>query len=185
MKIAGKVILYNSKEFNEIFDRLLVHMFMLASRILKNDERGKDIAQEAFVKLFQKDTEDFESEKALQTYLYVLVKNACISELRKDKKVQNSPLEDGLSVSQQAFLNEILREETYKLLHKAIAGLSPKAEQVVRLTLEGYSNDDIANELGVTINTVKTVKRRAYKNLRELLGDQYITILFTNFIQFF
>lgn len=49
-------------------------MFMLASRILKNDERGKDIAQEAFVKLFQKDTEDFESEKALQTYLYVLGK---------------------------------------------------------------------------------------------------------------
>lgn len=185
MKVSGKTIQYNSAEFNGIFGRLFPHMYMLASRILKNEDLGKDIAQEAFVKLWQNDTEEFASEKALQAYLYVLVKNACISHFRKEKKINNTSIEDGLDVIQQSFLNEILREETYKLLHEAINELSPQAELIMRLALNGYSNEDMANELQITINSVKTVKKRAYKKLRELLGNQFVTILLTNFIQFF
>lgn len=54
MKIAGKVILYNSKEFNEIFDRLFVHMFMLASRILKNVERREGYCSGGFCEIISK-----------------------------------------------------------------------------------------------------------------------------------
>lgn len=185
MKVSGNTIAYNSKEFNGIFERLFPPMCLLASRILKNDDKGKDVAQEAFVKLWQKDTEEFASEKALQAYLYVLVKNACISQFRKEKNIINTSLDEGLSVIQKSFLNEVLREETYKLLYDAIQDLSPQAARVVELTLEGYKNEDIANELEVTINTVKTVKKRAYKKLKETLGSQFVTILLTNFIQFF
>ncbi|MBD0824234.1 MULTISPECIES: RNA polymerase sigma factor [Aestuariibaculum] len=185
MKVSGKTIQYNSKEFKAIFERLFPSMYILASRILKSEEKGKDIAQEAFVKLWQKDTEDFTSEKALQAYLYVLVKNACISQLRKEKKISNTSLDEGLTIAQKSFLNEILREETYKLLHNAIKELSPQAERVVMLTLEGYRNQDIATELEITINSVKTVKKRAYNRLRELLGSQFVAIVLGNFIQFF
>jgi len=185
MKISGETITYNSKEFNGIFERLFPPMCMLASRILKSDDKGKDIAQEAFVKLWEKDTEDFASEKALQAYLYVLVKNACISQFRKEKNITSTSIDEGLSVIQKSFLNEILREETYRLLYDAIKDLSPQAARVVELTLEGYKNEDIAKELEVTINTVKTVKKRAYKKLKNVLGNQFVTILLTNFIQFF
>jgi len=185
MRISGKTIRYDSKEFNGIFERLFPPMYMLGSRILKSEEKGKDVAQEAFVKLWQKDTEDFASEKALQAYLYVLVKNACISQIRKEKKIKNTPLEDGFGISEQSFLNEVLREETYSLLYEAIKELSPQAEQVVTLALKGHSNQDVADELNITINSVKTVKKRAYSKLRKLLGNQFVTILLTNFIQFF
>ncbi|SFT12772.1 RNA polymerase sigma-70 factor, ECF subfamily [Zhouia amylolytica] len=185
MKVSGKTIQYNSAEFKTIFEHLFPSMCVLASRILKSEDKGKDIAQEAFVKLWRKDTEEFTDQKALQAYLYVLVKNACISELRKEAKHKSTILEEGLTISQQAFLNEILREETYKLLHIAIKELSPQAENVVKLTLQGYQNQDIANELNVTVNTVKTVKKRAYKALRTKLGNQFIAILLTNFFDFF
>lgn len=88
-------------------------------------------------------------------------------------------------VAEQSFLNEVLREETYQLLREAIKGLSPQAARVVDLTLKGYSNQDISEELGVTINTVKTTKRRAYEALRKDLGHQFVMLLLTNFIQFF
>ncbi|MEL0454676.1 sigma-70 family RNA polymerase sigma factor [Flavobacteriaceae bacterium SZ-1-7] len=185
MKVSGKTIQYNSLEFKGIFERLFPHMCVLGSRILGSDDKGKDVAQEAFVKLWQRDNEDFNSERALQAYLYVLVKNACISQLRKDKKYNSTTLDEGLTVSQQSVLNEILREETYKLLYDAIKELSPQAEEVVNLALKGYTNQNIADELDITINSVKTVKKRAYSKLRKTLGSQFVTILLTNFIQFF
>lgn len=185
MKVAGKVIEYNSQSFKLLFERLFPPMSMLATRILRDSEKGKDIAQEAFVKLWKKDNEEFNDENALRAYLYVLVKNACISLIRKEKKILSTSVEEGLPIPEKEFLNEILREETYQLLRDAIKDLSPQAAKVVDLTLKGYSNLDIAEELGVTINTVKTVKRRAYQSLRENLGNQFIVLLLTNFIRFF
>ncbi|MBD0830634.1 RNA polymerase sigma factor [Aestuariibaculum sediminum] len=184
MRVSGKTIQFNSKEFNEIFERLFPSMCMLAARILKSQDKGKDVAQEAFVKLWQKDNEEFSSEKALQAYLYVLVKNACISQIRKEKNIKNTSIDEGLTVVQKSFLNEILREETYSLLHEAIKDLSPQAEQVVKLTLDGYRNQDIATELEITINSVKTVKKRAYSKLRQTLGIQFVMMFISDFYKY-
>lgn len=185
MKVSGSTISYNSPEFKKMFERHFPAMSGLASRILKSEERGKDVAQEAFVKLWEKDDEEFADQSALRAYLYVLVKNACIDRLRKEKKNQQTSIEEGLTVQSEQFLNEILREETYQLLYNAIQELSPQAEEVVRLTMQGFTNQEIADQLDVTINTVKTVKKRAYKSLREKLGYQYVTIMLTSFIEFF
>jgi sigma-70, region 4 len=48
----------------------------------------------------------------------------------------------------------------------------------VILTMEGLSNPEIAKELGVSVNTVKTIKLRAYRVLRERLkGIQWLLLL--------
>jgi len=185
MIVAGKTIEYNSQEFRSLFDRLFPAMCLLAGRILKDEAKGKDIAQEAFVKLLKKENEEFTNENALRAYLYILIKNACISVIRKEKKVQNTTVDEGMLIPEQSFLNEVLREETYRLLREAIKDLSPQAARVVELTLNGYSNQDISEELGITINTVKTTKRRAYQVLRDNLGHQFVALLLTNFIHFF
>lgn len=186
MKIEGKIIEYNSREFKVLFERFFPALSMLAERILKSEEKGKDIAQEAFVKLWSRDSEDFKDENALRIYLYVLVKNACITELRKEKRLQNTSLEEGaLPEPEQEFLNEVLREETYQLLREAIKELPPQGARVIELSLKGYKIADVAEELGVSVNTVKTLKKRAYNSLRERLGGQFVVLLLTNFIQFF
>ncbi|PRZ21248.1 RNA polymerase sigma factor [Flavobacterium granuli] len=185
MIVAGKIIEYNSQEFRSLFERLFPAICLLAGRILKDDAKGKDVAQEAFVKLLNKANEEFTDENALRAYLYILVKNACISIIRKEKKILNTPVDDGMLIAEQSFLNEVLREETYQLLREAIKDLSPQAARVVDLTLKGYSNLDISDEMGITINTVKTTKRRAYQSLRKNLGHQFVMLLLTNFIRFF
>ena len=185
MKIEGKIIEYDSREFKIIFDRLFPSMSMLAARILRSEDKGKDIAQEAFVKLWNKDSEDFKDENALRVYLYVLVKNACITQLRREKNIHSSSFDEELPIPDQEFLNEVLREETYQLLRDAIKELPPQGARVIELSLQGYKIKDVAEELGVSVNTVKTLKKRAYNSLREKLGDQFVVLLLTNFIQFF
>lgn len=180
MKIAGKIIEYNSPEFRLLFERLFPAMCLFAERILNDEAKGKDVAQEAFVKLLNKEQEEFAHENAVRAYLYILVKNACISVLRKEKKIRNTSVDDGMLIPEQSYLNEVLREETYQLLREAIKDLSPQAARVVDLTMKGYSNQDISEELGITINTVKTTKRRAYEVLRKNLGNHLIVFLLLN-----
>ncbi|WP_430809667.1 MULTISPECIES: RNA polymerase sigma factor [unclassified Carboxylicivirga] len=186
MKIANVLIEYNSETFKKIFSDLFPSMCALAGRILKDDDKGKDIAQESFVKLWKNSEEEFSDENALRAYLYVLVKNACISQIRKDKRKLSASIDDQYHLPlEDHFIDEILREETYRLLKVAIDQLSPQARKVVRLALKGYSNQEIANELNVTLNTIKTVKKRAYKFLREKLGHQFVLILLTQLVKFF
>ncbi len=186
MKINNIHIDYNSNAFKVIFNDLFPSLCSLATRIVKDDEKGKDLVQEAFVKLWNNPKEEFSDQNALRAYMYVLVKNACISLLRKEKNKLNLSIDDHRDVAnEEHFIDEILREETYRLLRDAIEQLSPQASQVVKLALKGYSNQEIADELDVTINTIKTVKKRAYKFLRERLGHQFIVILLTELIKFF
>jgi len=184
MRVSGKTIRFDSQAFKLLFDRLFPPMCLLASRILKDAEKGKDIAQEAFVKLWEKDQENFISEQALRAYLYVLVKNACLNLIQKENRVQNSSVDAALHLPEKEFLNELLREETYQILRYAIKELSPQAGEVMNLMLHGFSNQDIADQMGVTINTVKTVKKRAYRALRDRLDDELVMVLFLNLINF-
>jgi len=184
MKVSGKSIEYDSQAFKLIFERLFPPMCLLATRILKDEEKGKDITQEAFVKLWEREQQDFISEHALRGYLYVLVKNACLNLIEKESRIQNSNVDVALQIPEKEFLNEILREETFQILRHAISGLSPQAEEVMNLMLKGFSNQDIADQLGITVNTVKTVKKRAYRSLREVLDAELIMVLYYTFINF-
>ncbi len=186
MKIAGKEVVYSSKEFREIFNDFFPSLMLFANKFLQDTDASKDIVQEAFVKSWHKTDEDFESQGALKAYLYVLVKNACISVLRKEKtKPTESIDQHHHAVSEKSFLNEILKEETHKLLADAIASLSPQAQKVMSLTLDGLSIDEIARELQVSPNTIKTVKKRAYKAIREIMGSHYTYLVLIQFAKFF
>jgi len=168
-----------------MFERLFPPMCLLATRILKDDEKGKDVAQEAFVKLWEREQQDFVSEHALRGYLYVLVKNACLNLIEKEGRIQSSSVDAALHLPEKEFLHELLREETFQILRYAISGLSPQAEEVMNLMLKGFSNQDIADQLGITVNSVKTVKKRAYRSLREILDAELIMVLYHTFINFY
>lgn len=182
MRIGGKELVFNSNEFKLLFEQLFPVMASFATRILGDEEKGKDIAQEAFVKLWIHDQEEFDDLQSLKAYLYVLVKNACISALRKERKFQSTDLKEALPVQDQLFLDEILREETYRLLYEAIENLSPQASKLMKLALLGHSNQEISDMLNISLNSVKTVKKRAYKTLKEKLGYQFVNFLLLHFL---
>ena len=63
------------------------------------------------------------------------------------------------------------------MLYEAIKDLSEKSRDIVIMTLNGSSNIDIAKELNISVNTVKTVKLRAYRVLRKRLkGIQWLLL---------
>ena len=64
------------------------------------------------------------------------------------------------------------KEEVFRLLFKQIDLLPERCWEIFLLHLEGYDNDAIAKKLSLSIETVKTQKKRAMKTLRNNLKEK-------------
>ncbi|MCL3779556.1 RNA polymerase sigma-70 factor [Prolixibacteraceae bacterium JC049] len=184
MLFQGKKIDINSHLFNSFFKNYFPSLCLFAGRLINDNQPTKDIVQESYIKLW-KSKVDFENEKAVRAYLYVLVKNQCFDYLKKKSVNQELSEAENLMLTTDNYLAEIVREETYRMLNSEINKLGNQTKKIIELTLNGYSNKDIANELKISQNTVKTLKLRAYKTLRNNLGKQLATIILTQFYPFF
>ncbi len=184
MKLEGKLIKQHSKEFEVFFKKYFVSLCIFSDKILNNEEIAKDIVQEAFLKVWNSDNK-FENENAFKSYLYVTTKNLSINHLRKNKQLDNNKLTGVDIADDHSIVNEIIREETYRMLAEAIETLGPQSQKIIIMLLDGMSTQEISEELGISINTVKTLRQRSIKTLKKILGNQFITILFTSFYPFY
>lgn len=173
-------------DFKHIFNEYFPSLCAFACKFVGNEEVAKDIVQDVFTKIWGAQ-KTFESEKSMRVYFYLATKNTAIDYLKKEKKnKRSSDLADYNIEDDNIVINEIIREETYRLLGDALTMLTPKVREVIRLNLRGLSNQEIADELGVSINTVKTHKLNAFRELRKILGDhQYIILLSAGIMKFF
>ena len=70
-----------------------------------------------------------------------------------------------------------VKEEIIRQLYFHIEELPPEQRRIILLRIEGYTWEEIAERLEISINTVKTQKSRSYKFLREKLGDSIHSII--------
>lgn len=165
--------------FKIIFKAFYTTLYCFTQRFVKDSEAARDITQEAFLKLFQK-WEFLEFSEATKAYLYTTAKNLCIDYFRKEKMIHSYELGRRPSVFiEENFLQEITKQETIYQLHLAIAELPVQARQVILYSLGEKSNAEIAEFMGITVNTVKSHKKLAYKILKEKLSvEYYLAFLF-------
>jgi RNA polymerase sigma-70 factor (ECF subfamily) len=70
------------------------------------------------------------------------------------------------------------------MLAEAIETLGPQSQKIITMLLKGMNVKEISEELNISVNTVKTLRLRSIKTLKNILGNQFITILFTGFYPF-
>ena len=113
--------------------------------------------QDVFLKYHSKRAE-FSSELAIKNFLYLAVKNACLNFLRHDlveKKFAEN--QEQTALVQEEVLTYIIKAETLVLIKQSIDALPEGCRTVLKLAFfEGLKNEQIALELGISINTVKT-----------------------------
>ena len=74
--------------------------------------------------------------------------------------------------TKEHFFSEMVIVDICANLESAMKSLPNKCEQILRFSLNEYTNNEIADELSITINTVKSQKRIAYKKLRNVLSHK-------------
>jgi RNA polymerase sigma-70 factor (ECF subfamily) len=65
-----------------------------------------------------------------------------------------------------------------RILHQAIDTLPPQTRKIILLGLNGKNNNEIAEALNISVNTVKSLKKSAYTSLRGQLKDPMLFLLF-------
>jgi len=159
--------------FKVFFENFYPTLCLFANRYLNDEEASLDMVQDAFIFLWSKEI-DFPSQDSAKSYLYKYVKNRSLNYLR-DKKLRDR-LKIEIMASETYFRDNIIEEETYHIIHRAIYLLPPQSQRVILLSMDGLKNNDIAEQLGISVNTVKTIKMRAFRTMRNNLDRQTFTL---------
>lgn len=159
-------------DFENCFRKLYPTLCVFAFRYLKDNGQSEDIVQDAFLKLWDKYI-SFDHIYKVKAFLYITVRNNAINILNHAK------IKDEYSIAQDDVWDvdlelTIIDSETNRLLYQAIDMLPVQTGKIIRLSMEDKTNQEIADSLGISIDTVKTLKKRAYKTLREELSDNYL-----------
>ncbi|MFM8518859.1 MAG: RNA polymerase sigma factor [Solirubrobacterales bacterium] len=153
--------------FDELVDRYRTPLVAFAGAIVGAD-RAEDVVQESLVKAHRAlATEEVAEPKA---WLYRIVKNTALNEIRDGKKHEHTELV-GTEVSRSTPEREAENREDLKNLVTALAAL-PEAQRdaIVGKELGGYTHDEIAKELAISTGATKQLIFRARRGLRNALG---------------
>ena len=170
----------DTKAFKQFFEGFYPSVCIFAQKYLKDAVLAEDLAQEAFIE-FWKIKENFTDIKAIKGFIYTVTKNRCLNNI-KLRSIRENLLQIA-NTSDEYFYELILEEETYSIIHKAVDRLAPQSRKIVWLSMEGNKNQEIADQLKVSLNTVKTLKKNAYKELRHQLKDHiFVLVLFSHLL---
>lgn len=158
--------------FREVFDAYFNALAAFGYNYTQDQDIAEDFAQEAFITLWEKRS-DFDHINAVKSYLYTSVRNKCLNHLKHEgvKQKHQGALVYELETEQTA-AGIIIEEEVFIQLYNEIKELPQAAQQIMLLTLNGLKNQEIADELGVSINTVKTQKKIGYAKVKDRLGPR-------------
>jgi len=174
------------KSYETLFYDLFPSLVLYANKYVHDDALSEDIVQEVFIVLWNNSSK-INVHTSIKSYLYASVKNLAINKLDK-KKTENKRKDKYLSTEfvESENFDEIKFEDDEKLLsqnvyyyvHKAIESLPKKSRDVILMSMQDMSIEDIQNKLNVSKNTVKTHKRRAYAMLRDKLKNNFHFLMF-------
>lgn len=142
---------------------------------LDDRQESEDIVQEAFVR-FWESRDTFHNVYYIRAFLYKTIRHKCLNVVRhknvKSRYLSGMRIHAEFDTTGSAFfIDSIIREETSHMIYQEVQKLSEMGRKVIAFSMDGLSNEEIAERLGISINTVKTHKVRTYQQLRIRLNE--------------
>lgn len=160
----------DGKVFRSLFYVFFPRSCAFAAKMLDDEQAGEDVAQEAFLTIWEK-AATFPNLLAFKAYLYTILRNKCVN-LLKIKCETQDVLEIQNILADDTWIDHLMIEEEVRArILQEINKLSDVKRDIMLLRLEGKSYVEISQELHLNINTVKAHKKESYKQLRFGLSD--------------
>jgi RNA polymerase sigma-70 factor (ECF subfamily) len=156
----------------------------LAMNLLRSPEDARDVYQEAFLRVYR-NLDSFRFDCSFHTWLYRIVTNICLDQLRKRRvrKEESAVVEtsDGLLDRMETFEEESARanpertlwnRELKQRIENALQDLTPRERMVFELRhYQRLRLRNIGEMLGTTEEAAKNCLFRATQKMRAVLGD--------------
>lgn len=161
--------------FNTLYPALLYYAF----RIVNDKTAAKDIVEDSFVKIWERHS-IFNNYKVIKSWLYTTVKNGCVDWQRKQKTElqREEELAHWQKNNIESYaMQEMIRAEVTAKIYHAITHLPPRCQEVFKLLyIEGKTLKQAAEELRLSINTIKNHKAHGL-NLLKKRAPEFFSLL--------
>lgn len=147
----------DSTAFGQLFDRYYNKVLSQALTFRKDYAAAEDATQEIFLKVWSQRAK-LATVSNFRDYLFILTRNEMIDHLRKKAVLLSLGDEFLPSITEDILVpdKQLDYRETYLLVLKGVDELPPQQQQVFRMSrLEGKSNGEIAESLGIAKTTVR------------------------------
>jgi RNA polymerase sigma-70 factor (family 1) len=163
----------NQKAFKTLFNNHFEDLVVYANGYLFQMDSSKDIVQEVYIYIWE-NASKIEIKTNFKGYLYSMVRNRCFNYLKSIKVTDDHAfLEFNINIITEHVFDSSLEEDKEKVYHqilKIVDSLPDKMQKIVKLKfLHNYKYSEIAQELDISINTVKTQLKRAKFKIIEMV----------------
>lgn len=153
-------------------------LVLYANEYLKDFGIAEDVVQELFIKLWESDNL-FENinPTSLGTYLYTAIKNSCYTYAHKKDVLSNTEEVSQLEMPIESIVD--VDEERITQVMAAVEELPERTRHVVdAVMIRDLKYREVAEELGISVNTVKFLLKEGMKRLRSRFSSFDEMILF-------
>ncbi len=171
----------DESSFQKLFARHKRGVYGYILRYTRNEQESEEVFQDVFIKMHRAAPNWLPTAK-FTTWLYTIVRNLCIDVHRKKKIRKTVSLDDTGTGDDERSLHDVLASEDAapeaqssdaeigKVLEAALAKINADQREVFLMREKsGLKFEEIAEVLGVSINTVKSRMRYALETLRKIL----------------
>jgi RNA polymerase sigma-70 factor (family 1) len=166
------------------FDLLYKNFFKAlagyAMQFVEEPKVAEDLVQDLFSVIWEKKMQ-FESIIYLRAFLYNSIRNASLDYL-KHKNVEDNYMQELAKANKLYKVSDaeddtFFPEEIYRQLFQTIDELPQRCREIFLMYMDGKKNQEIAEILQISLETVKTQKKRAMITLRERFNHKEFILL--------
>ncbi|WP_346863670.1 RNA polymerase sigma-70 factor [uncultured Draconibacterium sp.] len=166
----------DKRAFRVLFDEYYSSLCLYANSIVHDIELSQDIVSECFVRIWER-RESIEIESSIKYYLLISVRNSIYGFMRSPES-RKTDINTVIARLENTAIEEynLEKDETIYQLSKLIEQLPEQRKNILELAaFKGKTYTEIAEQLNISVNTVKTQMARAYRFLRDgVNSDQHL-----------
>jgi RNA polymerase sigma factor (sigma-70 family) len=164
----------NNDVISELLFQEYTELYFTAFRFTQNEMDAEDIVSDCFEKLMKisnarRSKIFIENKIELKSYLLVMVKHKSL-DFKKTAKNRNSILSSISDFWQRKEENENLLSSKCEHIMVGLDFLNDREKQIMSLSIEGYSIDEIRKELSISKKTVSNILSNARTKLKLYIG---------------
>ena len=169
--------------FCELYATYKNRLIYFAMRFLKSREYAEDVFQDAFTVVWQS-RRFINPDASFSSYLYTIMRNRILNQLRNaanEEKLKESILSQALDYTEDT-KREVMLNDLKSLISHALQQLTPRQREIFEMSREAQlSHKEIADKLGISINTVQEHISTSLKLIRTYLikysGSEFVDLL--------
>jgi RNA polymerase sigma-70 factor (ECF subfamily) len=184
--LIEKVRAGDYQAFEALVNRYEGKVYRLSMRMLRNQEDAEDALQETFLQVYR-GLKSFEGRSTFSTWLFRLATNVCLMKIRhrETEPAKLLPLEEYIPQHEEGGHPQIqdwpdkpedllLNKESQEKMLEALEKLPADHRAVFVLRdIEGFSNSEAGEALGISVAAVKSRLHRARLALRGMLSSYF------------